>query len=84
MPNRTYKVTRRKLARLRRKANRGYFTILLPWSDLPTPWHPTERTGPFSVLSRGAFKTRRLAREWAREHLRPFHEYRLKHFRGGY
>jgi hypothetical protein len=79
-----YTVTLRKLRRLRKLANRGYFTILLPWSDLPTPWHPTEREGPFSVLSRGAFATRKLARDWAKEHLRPFHTFRLKHFKGGY
>jgi len=80
----TYKVTRRKLRRLRKRANRGYFTVILPWSDLPTPWHPTEREGPFSELARGAFKTRRLARAWTKEHLRPFHTFRVKHFRGGY
>lgn len=46
-----------------------YFTVIIPWSERPTMWHPTERTGPFSVLSRGAFKTIAAARAWADEHL---------------
>lgn len=80
----TYKVTRRKLRRLRKRANRGYFSIILAYSDLPTSWHPTEKTGPFSEFTGGAFKTRKLARDWAKDHLQPFHSFRLKHFRGGY
>jgi hypothetical protein len=46
-----------------------YYTVLVPWSPRPTAWHPTDKTGPFSVLSRGAFKTRREATIWARDHL---------------
>ena len=46
-----------------------YFSVLVPWSDTPTRWHPTDRVGPFSTLSRGAFKSRSEALAWAREKL---------------
>lgn len=42
-----------------------YFSVLIPWSDAPTRWHPTEKTGPFSELSRGVFPTPTAARRWA-------------------
>lgn len=42
-----------------------YFSVLIPWSDMPTRWHPTERTGPFAELSRGCFPTPTAARSWA-------------------
>lgn len=47
----------------------SYYTILIPWSDTPTEWHPTEKTGPFAVLSRGAFWRETDAHAWAAEHL---------------
>ena len=47
----------------------SYWTVRIPWSDAPTGWHPTDRTGPFAVLTRGAFATKREAHEWARTHL---------------
>jgi hypothetical protein len=48
-----------------------YYTVSIPYDpDMPSEWHPTERTGPFSVLNRGAFKKRSLARAWAKKHLR--------------
>lgn len=75
-------MTKRKARRLRRQFNRGYFSVLLPYTDdTPTVWHPTEAAGPFRVLSRGAFRTRVLAHRWARRHLQPFHPYRLRHYR---
>lgn len=46
-----------------------YFTVLIPWSDTPTRFHPTEKTGPFSELVRGSFPTPTAARRWADEHL---------------
>ncbi len=46
-----------------------HYTVHIPWSETPTKWHPTEHSGPFSVLQRGAFATRALAEEWAREKL---------------
>jgi hypothetical protein len=46
-----------------------YYTVHIPWSDKPTKWHPTEHSGPFSVLQRGAFATRELAETWARKEL---------------
>ena len=47
----------------------GYYTVLVPWSDKPTPWHPTDRVGPFSVLCRGAFAYPYLAHAWAHARL---------------
>lgn len=47
-----------------------YYSVRIPWSDTPTQWHPTSRTGPMSVLTRGAFKTKGEAIEWADKHLR--------------
>lgn len=46
-----------------------YITVVIPWSDKPTKWHPTEKEGPFSVLIRGAFRTEREAHAWARANL---------------
>jgi hypothetical protein len=42
-----------------------YYTVVIPFSETATEWHPTERTGPFSTLTRGAFQTESMAREWA-------------------
>lgn len=50
----------------------GHFTCFIPWEPdaaKRTEWHPTENTGPFKVLSRGAFKSRALAHQWADEKL---------------
>lgn len=57
----------------------GYYTILIPWSDKPTQWHPTTKVGPFAVLSRGAFRHAEEAEEWAKEHLdgQPFEVKRI-------
>lgn len=46
-----------------------YYTVRIPFSERPTMWHPTENTGPFAVLTRGAFRDENEAHEWAREHL---------------
>ena len=46
-----------------------YYTIRIPWSNKPTQWHPTDKTGPFSVLTRGAFKTWEAAYAWAEKNL---------------
>ena len=43
----------------------GYYTVIIPWSDTPTLWHPTDRTGAFAALSRGAFRTLPEAETWA-------------------
>jgi hypothetical protein len=47
----------------------GYYTVLIPWSDKPSKWHPTDKVGPFAVLSRGAFRCTSEVEEWATEHL---------------
>ena len=42
------------------------FTVAIPYVAVgATEWHPTKSTGPFSVVSRGSFQTRRAARRWA-------------------
>lgn len=46
-----------------------YYSVHIPWSDKPTAWHPTEKTGPFSVQPCGVFETQELAHEWAKEQL---------------
>ena len=47
-----------------------YYTVLVPYSDTPTKWHPQERSGPLSVISRGAFPKRSDAVQWAQDNLR--------------
>ena len=47
----------------------GYYTIEIGWSARPTQWHPTDRVGPFSVLTRGAFETQTEAHRWAQDNL---------------
>ena len=42
-----------------------YYSVIIPYSETPSPWHPTDREGPFSVLSRGAFRSRTQAEAWA-------------------
>lgn len=59
----------------------GYFTVLVPWSATPTEWHPTEDTGPFAVLTRGAFRNEDDARYWAITHLKG-EPYSLRWIRG--
>jgi len=48
-----------------------YWTVVVPYAPpaLTTEWHPTVPAGPFSVLTRGAFRTQGLAIEWAEKHL---------------
>ncbi len=46
-----------------------YYTLLIPYSEHPTEWHPTEKFGPFAILTRGAFGTEADAHAWARANL---------------
>lgn len=47
-----------------------YYSVLIPFTAKnPTKWHPTEAVGPFSTLTRGAFKTYGEAEKWAQENL---------------
>lgn len=48
---------------------RPYHTVVIPWSDKPTEWHPTEPTGDFATLTRGNFATEGEANAWAERHL---------------
>jgi hypothetical protein len=51
---------------------RQYVTIRIPYVPpaFQTEWHPTERKGVLSTLTRGNFATEGEAIEWAREHLK--------------
>lgn len=59
-----------------------YFSVLVPWSDAPTKWHPTSKSGPFSVLTRGAFSTEDAAHAWAKNNLEG-HPYEVRLNDGG-
>ena len=72
---------RKRRSRRIKQTVRGYYTILIPWSDRPTQWHPTEKSGPFSTLSRGAFKNKADARAWA-EKSGIGQSYRIKRIHG--
>lgn len=53
-------------------AEQVYYTVAIPWewnASKRTQWHPTESTGPFSVVIRGAFDTREQALTWAKANL---------------
>ena len=42
-----------------------HYTVIIPYAaQNATEWHPTERTGPFSTLQRGAFRTQEEAYAW--------------------
>lgn len=56
-----------------------HYSVLLRYVDNGTEWHPIEPTGPFAVLTRGAFKTQADAQVWANEHI-PGYEYEVKTF----
>lgn len=48
----------------------SYYTLHIPYAaGVPTVWHPTSPVGPFSVLTRGVFKTPEEAHEWAAQRL---------------
>lgn len=80
---RTYRETAEAMERLRlRLANEAieaagdltpyaaHYSVIVPWSDTPTEWHPTERTGPFATLVRGAWTTPEAAHAWAAKYLK--------------
>jgi hypothetical protein len=46
-----------------------YWTVVIPYSETPTLWHPTSPVGPFSTLTRGSFKDEDKAHAWAKGHL---------------
>lgn len=48
-----------------------YYTVMIPWApaDVATKWHPTERSGAFSILVRGSFRDRADAILWAESNL---------------
>jgi hypothetical protein len=58
------------LSQLEHAVLKPYYTVLIPYiATGATEWHPTESTGPFSQLSRGAFPTMGAACVWADMHL---------------
>lgn len=56
-----------------------YHSVLIPYSEDPSIWHPTESTGPFAVLTRGAFDTVTQAHEWACVNI-PGYDYSVKEY----
>lgn len=46
-----------------------YWYVRIPWSEIRSPWHPTEKEGPFSTLSTGVFASPDMAHAWAKAHL---------------
>ena len=55
------------IGRGKQKRHKPYYTVIVGHG--PTEWHATEKSGPFSKLSRGAFRSASEARAWARKHL---------------
>jgi hypothetical protein len=55
-----------------KQLDEDYYTVVIPWVEpkKATSWHPTEKKGPFSKLTRGSFKTEKEAHAWAKKHLR--------------
>ena len=48
-----------------------YYTVVIPYVDrlFSTMWHPTEKEGTMSSLTRGCFKTQTDAIRWAQREL---------------
>ncbi len=48
-----------------------YYTLHIPFvpREFATVWHPTEATGPFSVLTRCALPSEAEALAWGKAHL---------------
>jgi hypothetical protein len=60
-----------------------YWTVVIPYAgERATQWHPTEATGPFSILTRGVFSSAQLAHDWARAKLGG-HPYSLRPYAVG-
>lgn len=57
--------------------DRPYLSIILRYVPEGTVWHPTDKTGPFSVLSRGCFRSVQAARKWAEQNI-PGHTYETR------
>jgi hypothetical protein len=64
---------------------RTYWSILLSYVHVgATKWHPTEKSGPFSIITRGCFASKAKAYEWAKENI-PGHTFALTEYaRGNY
>lgn len=54
-----------------------YVSVVVPFTAKnPTEWHPTTPVGPFSRLTRGAFRREADAHQWAATRI-PGHPYEL-------
>jgi hypothetical protein len=64
---------------------RTYWSILLSYvSRGATKWHPTEKSGPLSTITRGSFASKAKAYEWAMANI-PGHTFALTEYaRGNY
>lgn len=57
-------------AQIQQISDLTYFTVVIPYAEgIPSRYHPTDRTGPFSTLTRGAFQCVSDAYRWAHMHL---------------
>ena len=53
-----------------------YHSVVIPYVEKDaTEWHPKDDSGPFSVISRGAFASEQEAHRWAKTNLagHPYH-----------
>jgi hypothetical protein len=58
-----------------------YYSVVIPWCDGPrTPWHPIEKTGLWSTLTRGAFRNVAEATAWAEANLAGLGSYTIVQF----
>jgi hypothetical protein len=78
----TQSLARRIHPRLSSMLGKYYWSVIIPYVTVgQTVWHPTDPN--FAPLSRGAFKTAKLARAWAKKHLGEHARYGVKKFEGG-
>lgn len=57
-----------------------YYSVVIAYTETNrTIWHPTDKSGPFSVLTRGVFDTIEAAHEWALDRI-PNTEYSVRRY----
>lgn len=69
------------IGKLRSMRGGAYYTVVIPYVTVGrTAWHPTDPS--FAPITRGAFKTAKLARAWAVKHLGQHAQFGLRKFEG--